>query len=452
MIAYLPRLYQDELLYSWFCRYYIHTGCLSNKMALEELFCKRSDNPNKEFIGNIKPEVRDLLDRLYNLEDLVLQHTMFPQYARFLSPEKKQYTLQVLTQSCCDIHHLFGSLPHNKADAFLKYCSLCVAEDRNLYGETYWHRTHQLRGISVCPKHGCKLISSNISVISERCYTLDSAELSVKEQTVDYVENRQLLQYCQYTTSVFTSRMNFESNVPISAILYDAMERRGYVKKTGKSRYTKKLTDDITMLLSNIGVKDISSMYTIQRVLIGQGFDFSTVCQIAFFLGISINELIEPCISLTQIEREKGTHYMTDKPKINWSEYDAATVPLIEQAAYDIYYGTTGRPERVTEKAINRALGLPSHRLEMMPQCRNIMQKYTESYEKCWTRRIIWAYDKLTEERGKDNFFWSDIRSISGVRMHHINEITPLLFNYVSKKKANDIIRIISFRKTAPRK
>ena len=34
MIAYFPAIYPDELVYSWFCRYYVHSGCLSHKMAL----------------------------------------------------------------------------------------------------------------------------------------------------------------------------------------------------------------------------------------------------------------------------------------------------------------------------------------------------------------------------------------------------------------------------------
>ena len=58
MIAYLPTIYPDELVYSWFCRYYVHSGCFTHKMALQELYCSRSDNPSKEFIGNLKPEAR----------------------------------------------------------------------------------------------------------------------------------------------------------------------------------------------------------------------------------------------------------------------------------------------------------------------------------------------------------------------------------------------------------
>ena len=31
MISYLPELYPDELVYSWFCRLYIHGGYLTHR-------------------------------------------------------------------------------------------------------------------------------------------------------------------------------------------------------------------------------------------------------------------------------------------------------------------------------------------------------------------------------------------------------------------------------------
>ena len=59
MIAYSPAIYPDELVYSWLCRYYVHSGFFSSKSAMQELYCKRSDNPSKEFIGNLNPGAID---------------------------------------------------------------------------------------------------------------------------------------------------------------------------------------------------------------------------------------------------------------------------------------------------------------------------------------------------------------------------------------------------------
>ena len=140
MIAYFPAIYPDELVYSWFCRYYVHSGCLSHKMALQELYCKRSDNPSKEFIGNLKPDVRERIGKMYPLDELVLNHTMYPQYARFVTLEQKKTALFRLCHDSCDIHHLFAVLPRDEGEQYLRFCPLCVKEDRDTYGETYWHR------------------------------------------------------------------------------------------------------------------------------------------------------------------------------------------------------------------------------------------------------------------------------------------------------------------------
>lgn len=40
MIAYLPEIYPDELVYSWFCRYAVHSGYITNKQVLRDLYCK----------------------------------------------------------------------------------------------------------------------------------------------------------------------------------------------------------------------------------------------------------------------------------------------------------------------------------------------------------------------------------------------------------------------------
>ena len=87
------------------------------------------------------------------MEDLVLNHTMFPQYARFLPLEEKKKAIYHLGYKFCDPHHLFAILPRTQNDLNLKYCPICVQEDRKLYGETYWHRKHQIRNMQTCYKH-----------------------------------------------------------------------------------------------------------------------------------------------------------------------------------------------------------------------------------------------------------------------------------------------------------
>ena len=116
MISFLPEIYPDELVYSWFCRYYVHSGCFTHKMALDDILYRRHNNPSKEFIGHLSSEAQEKIQSLYSLEKLILDHTMFPQYARFLPLERKKNALYHLAHDFCDAHQLFAVLPRTESD------------------------------------------------------------------------------------------------------------------------------------------------------------------------------------------------------------------------------------------------------------------------------------------------------------------------------------------------
>ena len=195
MISFLPEIYPDELVYSWFCRYYVHSGCFTQKMALDDILYSRHNNPSKEFVGHLSPKAKEKIQSLYSLEELALNHTMFPQYARFLPSKRKKNALHHLAHDFCDVHQLFAVLPRTESDRFLKYCPECVAEDRKVYGETYWHRVHQIRNMVLCPIHKCLLEASSVTAISSQAFTLCSAEDYAVTLQAQPIKNELLLAY-----------------------------------------------------------------------------------------------------------------------------------------------------------------------------------------------------------------------------------------------------------------
>ena len=72
--------------------------------------------------------------------------------------------------------------------------------------------------------------------------------------------------------------MDFESGISISAVLYHGMSRTKYLRSLGRTRYTKLMADDINEFYTNMGICGISSMYQIQRALLGMRFDFPIIC------------------------------------------------------------------------------------------------------------------------------------------------------------------------------
>lgn len=442
MIAYFPTPYPDELAYSLFCRYYVHSGCLTHKMVLQELYCKRSDNPSKEFLGNLRPEATELLQIQCGVDELILNHTMYPQYARFIPLEQKKTALYRLGHDHCDVHHLFSILPRNEGEQHLRYCPLCVKEDRERYGEAYWHRKHQVRNMNVCTKHICALIISSVPVKSEQSYTFYPAEFYTQDDMVVWEDNAQLIRFAEYLEAVFDAPMDFHNDVPVSAILYDGMSRTKYLKPSGRSRYTQLLAEDIRRFYGELGISNIASMNQIQRVLLGSRFDFSVVCQIAFFLGMGLQELTAPSLTAEQIQKEMDSHYMKGAAPVDWGKLDDETAPILERFARSVYDGTAsanGRPERVSERMVYRELELLGHQLENMPKCRAIFERYTESYPESWARKLVWAYRKL-EGKGVP-FYWSDLRELSGVKKKNVAAAMPYLRKYLGDQ-IEDIVAL----------
>ena len=446
MIAYFPATYPDELVYSWFCRYYVHSGCISHKMALQELYCKRSDNPSKEFIGNLNPEAREQIGKMYSLDKLVLDHTMYPQYARFVPLEQKKAALFRLGHDSCDVHHLFAVLPRGDGEQYLRFCPLCVNEDRKTYGETYWHRKHQIRNVNICTKHKCRLMESIVLAKSEQSYTFFPAENHVHDDNPILENDTVKLDFARYLESVFDAPMDFDNDIPISSILYDGMSRTKYLKPSGRSRYTKMLADDMSVFYGNMGVCSVASMYQIQRTLLESGCDFTVVCQIAFFLGMKPEELTSPSLTQEQIRQEQDSHYMKDVVPVDWEQLDTETAPILEKIVKGVYDGTAnenGRPERVSEKLVYREMNLLGHQLENMPKCKAIFEQYTESYPESWARKIIWAYQKLKEEG--ELFYWSDIRKLAGVKKKNFQLVIPHLMKHKDADMVKQIMELTGY-------
>lgn len=447
MTGFVPSIYPDELVYSWFCRYYVHSGYIASKTALEDLLYNRHCNPSKEFIGHLNTEMEQVIKSMYPIDELVLEHTMFPQYARFMECSKKKDALYRLGHDFCDAHLLFTILPRCEGDKYLKYCPVCASEDREQYGEAYWHRKHQIRNMDLCIKHRCKLINSKTTATSSQTFTLNPAETAIKEEEAVYIENSLKLEFASYMEQIFEAPMGFENDIAISTILFYGMKGTKYMSSTGKTRNTQMLADDIQKYYRGIGLNDVASMYQIQRTLLGSRSDFSIVCQIAFYLGISVNNLLHPSLSEKQILSVQETRCSKEETPEDWNQYDEDMMPILEKVASDIYHGNindTGRPEKVSERLIYKYAGLANHRLDNMPKCREILSSYKESYAQNWARRLVWAYKKVKADKVDKPVFWCDIRKISGVKKKNADVITPLLEQYVDKSTADAIKSLIT--------
>lgn len=163
MIAYFPEPYKDELAYSLFARYYMHAGYTTERDVIDELYVNKYYRADPLFFNKLKPEAVEVITKKMSMQTFIEKHTMFPYYARFLKKERRSKALKSMLEMDGQYRNL---LPINTgtSEQYLRYCSCCVNEDREIYGETYWHRIHQIQGMRICPTHGCILIKSEVPV------------------------------------------------------------------------------------------------------------------------------------------------------------------------------------------------------------------------------------------------------------------------------------------------
>lgn len=296
--------------------------------------------------------------------------------------------------------------------------------------------------MSICTRHRCRLETTDVPAKSEQNYVFHPAENTIPERAAMFVSDPLSIRFAAYLEAVFDAPLQSEMDVPVSSILYKGMSRTKYLKPSGRSRYTKRLADDMKVFYEKLGVCNVATMNQIQRVLLGSRFDFSVVCQIAFFLGMDAEGLTSVSLTAEQIQKEQDSHYMKGAAPVDWSSLDAETAPLLESVANGVYTGAAnenGRPERVSERLVYREMGLLGHQLENMPRCKAIFERYTESYPESWARKIVWAYGKLSGQ-GKP-FYWSDIRGLSGVKKKNFHITMPYLSKYAD---ADTVSRIVA--------
>lgn len=224
MISYFPTAYPDELLYSQLARYYAKSGYMAYTYAAEELYVSKIVRPDIEFVNVFTPDALRMITRDMTMEDVVLQHTMFPYYGRFLPLERRQRAFQALVSMQGNYHNLLP-IPTRKGNAnrCLRYCPMCADWDRQVYGETYWHRTHQMIGLAACPVHRCYLIDSSIVISGKMPPMLRSAEEVIPATDVATMACEIERRLAVYMGEVFQVDVDMQSDVAVGRFLHSRM-------------------------------------------------------------------------------------------------------------------------------------------------------------------------------------------------------------------------------------
>lgn len=168
MINFLPRIYENELFYSVIARYRRMCGMISKRQLIEDLFGRYVVISSSYFPQYISFYIHCLppTSKL-SAREIILNHTMFPFYTAFISPEKTNFIYEVMHKgsnaSKGNVEKLIGLGGSSvRKSRYLRYCPLCFKEDMEMFGESYWRRNHQIVGAFYCGKHEILLKDSSV--------------------------------------------------------------------------------------------------------------------------------------------------------------------------------------------------------------------------------------------------------------------------------------------------
>ena len=167
MLSFFPTPYPDEILYSVLARYHIRSGNMGPKLTVQDLFNSNNAIATADLPCNLEALATNLsLISQITGEELIQNHTLYRFYAAFLPQTRSQQVLKAMRSGDGGgIHDQVGiraSLV--RVPRYFRFCPKCVQNDQQAYGELYWHRSHQVTGVLVCPHHAEVLQDSSVPI------------------------------------------------------------------------------------------------------------------------------------------------------------------------------------------------------------------------------------------------------------------------------------------------
>lgn len=464
MIAFFPEIYSDELLYSQIARYHSRSGYARYIYTVSDIYQNgKLVHPCVDFVNKYTTDTMNWITINDTWENIAFKHTMYPAYIRFLPKQRRNDAVNGIL-SCEGNWKNLMCIPIFNEPRYIKYCPECAKEDREKYGETYWHRSHQIPRIRVCPKHRCFLENSEIPVSSKMSPGLYDAEnIIAKKLKARICGNEKEINFTQYIIDVMREPIDLDTSLPIGTFLHSNLKSE-YISNSGLVRSISKLYEDYLEFYKDMPTMELSYM---QKIFNNYRYDTYFVLQISYFLDISVNHI---CHLSYDIDMGKNTNlYMSLAKKYNldyaivadiasavlkdgrilrktgpkqllYEELDNQYLPQVKRIVRQIL-NKDGRPEKVSFAKIEKALGLPQKQIYKLPKCKTYIQKNIESQTEYWAREIEWAVNELIKENKPLNT--SRIMKLTNMRLRDIE----VSISYIKNPEIKDLVcELLSYR------
>ena len=295
MIPFFPTPYPDELWYSVICRYHIRSGNPSVKYSIRELYGANHINVPVELCGALSSLLEAIPAKALTAKDIIMQHTLYPYYTRFFSNNRKKSAYMLALNGNRHAGQHIGIYQSSSMDARrMRYCPQCFDEDIAAYGEPYWHRLHQIPGIAVCPRHGCWLADTEITLTGHRHNLLfpalpDCHLLPTPDTTPTAAQKT----FAALMQDALTAPYDFCDGGGYRAIIKRALRNRGYASVTGGRIYAARIAEAVNAFYGgNFESVDSNEIYGVASN--SRTVSVRKILQLACFLNLSLSDLLAP--------------------------------------------------------------------------------------------------------------------------------------------------------------
>ena len=277
MLFFFPDLYPDELWYSVLCRYHLRTGNKKVQTTIGELFM----GSNAAVMGNLFPtnSIKSVVDQLpketIDIKDVILNHTLFPYITRIYPINRKNEMIEKLMKGKLEAQTaIWRSIKEIKE---LRACPYCIKEDKERYGESYWHVNHQIPNIKICQKHKCylrKYILRDSKQLNEKFIYPDQCDKKVESVYMkkdDTLSDSNEYAAAEQDIKIADTLIQYQT-MPIEMCptegynnLYQELINQGYVKKIANHDFSidiDKLYDYLDLFF---GEKEVENVFGNRR-------------------------------------------------------------------------------------------------------------------------------------------------------------------------------------------
>lgn len=165
-LGHFPTPHPDELLYSLCARFSARVRYSSSKSVIEDLVGTTGATATVDLPNNLGQLASALpAGSPLTAERFIKRHTLLPFFSAFLPPERVSQLEGDMRGGCGQAGYMRSGVMASRipTPGHLRFCPVCIQEDVWRVREAYWHRTHQVPGVEVCPTHGVFLEESNVS-------------------------------------------------------------------------------------------------------------------------------------------------------------------------------------------------------------------------------------------------------------------------------------------------